>query len=211
MTMVPDPSHNEPEPVPADVVDAARDGDLGSFEKLYRCHVGRIYAICLRMVAEPVQAEILTQDVFVRAWRKLGTYSGTGSFGAWLRRLAVNVVIEDRRAASRRRKLIEPYRDLAETPGEDGGRELGLPAGSTPDDRSSPARASELAIDLERAVAALPDGARIAFVLHDVEGYRHEEIAAMTGLAVGTSKAQLHRARMLLRRMLADDKKVGGA
>jgi len=194
-----------------ELVAAAQAGDAGAFEKLYRQHVGKVYAICLRLIAEPVKAETLTQDVFVRAWRKLSSFAGTGSFGGWLSRLAVNVVLEARRVASRRRQVMEPLPEQLDSGSSSHGadperyRSL-VPAGGT----VAPA-STEIGIDLERAVAGLPTGARTAFVLHDVQGYKHQEIAEMMGLATGTVKAQLHRARMLLRRALGDRREVGEA
>lgn len=168
------------------LVRLAREGDRGAFERLYRLHVGRVYALVLRMIADPVEAESLTQDVFVQVWRKLGSYRGTGSFGGWLRRVTVNTTIENRRVRARRLRI--------EAPGE--------AVEDRPSPRPSHAGRSEIRIDLERALAALPERAREVFVLHDVEGYKHEEIAGMTGVAVGTVKAQLHRARRLLREAL---------
>jgi RNA polymerase sigma-70 factor, ECF subfamily len=162
----------------------ASPGDEAAFERLYRAHVGRVYALCLRMSGDPVHAEQLVQDVFVQAWRRLGTFAGHSAFSTWLHRLAVNVVLMDRRAAGRRERRVQTTDDpiAAEGPGRE------PPAG--------------LRLDLERAIAALPEGAREVFLLHDVEGYRHEEIAEIVGIAVGTSKAQLFRARRLLREKL---------
>jgi len=167
----------------AQTIARAQAGDQQAFERLYREHVGWVYALCLRMVGDPTEAETLTQDAFVRAWQKLDRYRGSGAFGGWLRRLTVNLVIEDRRARSRRARWL---------------------AGGDPADHDAPVAPpdTETALDLERAVRRLPEGARIAFVLHDVEGYRHAEIAAWAGLAPGTIKAQLHRARRLLRAAL---------
>jgi RNA polymerase sigma-70 factor (ECF subfamily) len=133
------------------------------------------------MVADPTEAEVLTQDAFVRAWQKLGSYRFSGPFGAWLRRVSANVVIENRRSRAREARWVEDGVELAHV--------------AAPQRRGE----SEVAIDLERAVAALPPGARMAFVLHDVYGYQHKEIAALANLATGTIKAQLHRARSLLR------------
>jgi RNA polymerase sigma-70 factor (ECF subfamily) len=172
----------------AALVSRAQQGQTGAFEQLYRQHVGKVYAVCLRLVPDVQKAETLTQDVFVRAWQKLDTYAGRGPFGAWLRRLAVNVVIEAGRADARRqRRLVALEEAMGDT------------------DPRLPAVEADSAADwqLERAVAALPDGARLAFVLHDVQGYRCQEIAALTGVSVGTIKSQLHRARRLLREMLA--------
>lgn len=152
-----------------------------SFERIYQENSGRVYAICMRMTGDPARAGELTQDVFVRAWKKLDSFHGRGEIGGWLRRITVNLVLNAIRSDRRRTLRVEPT-DAPEKL-EKGGRE------ETP----------ELRVALERAIAMLPDGARTVFVLHDVEGYKHEEISGMTGLAVGTSKAQLHRARKLLR------------
>ena len=147
-------------------------------------HAGRVYGLCLRLAAEPGRAEELTQDVFVRVWQKLGGFRGESAFGTWLYRLAVNTVLDALRSDGRRASRISFTDELASL--------------DTPAPRVEPAAG----LDLEKAVAALPPGARTVFVLHDVEGYRHEEIAALTGIAEGTSKGQLHRARRLLREML---------
>jgi RNA polymerase sigma-70 factor (ECF subfamily) len=165
-------------------VERAQAGDLQAFESVYRRHAGRVYAICLRMSADPARAEDLTQETFIRAWEKLASFRGDSPFQAWLRRLTVNVVLADRRSSGRRssretatdRIARFPERTLAAQPGR--------------------------AIDLETAISRLPEGARRVFVLHDVEGYRHDEIADMLGVATGTSKTQLHRARRLLREAL---------
>jgi len=168
----------------SDPVRLAQQGDQDAFAQLYRLHAGRVYALCLRMAGDAVEARRLTQDVFVRAWERLGLFRGDSAFASWLHRLAVNVVLADRRAAGRRLKRVVT---AADAPAADGAaRDTG---------------AAER-LDLERAIGALPPGARAVFVLYDIEGYSHEEIAALTGIAVGTSKAQLHRARRLLRERL---------
>jgi len=176
-------------------VEQAQAGDQRAFERLYRMHVDAIYGLCLRMVGDPTRAEGLTQDAFVRAWQKLGSFRREGAFGGWLRRLAIRLVIEDRRKAVRSARWLADEIEL-ETLAESGARG---PAGAS----VPPARVVEI-LEMERAVAALPAGARMVFLLHDVEGYRHREIAAVAGSSVGTVKAQLHRARMLLRRALAE-------
>jgi RNA polymerase sigma-70 factor (ECF subfamily) len=167
-----------------DLVRRAQAGDVGAFEQLYEDNVRRVYALCYRMVG-PGRAEELTQDVFVRAWQKLDSFRGESAFASWLHPLTVNVVYSDLRARRRHAERITVTDDL--TPYEPAVRPSG----------------GDAAMDLERALETLPPGARRAFVLHDVEGYRHEEIARMTGTAVGTSKAQLHRARQLLREALS--------
>ncbi len=164
-----------------DAVEAAA-GDARAFERLYRAHLGRVHGLVRRM-AGPRDAEEITQDVFVRAWQKLGTFRGDAAFSTWLHRLAVNVVVERfRSAATRRAKLVD-----------DGVILDGLPSRPERPDRK---------LQLEAALEHLPDGARQIFVLHDVEGYKHEEIATLLEISSGTSKAQLHRARMLLRKQL---------
>ena len=169
---------------PSPDVALAAAGDRGAFERLYRAHAGAIYSLCARMVADRALAEELTQDVFVRAWEKLALFRGESAFGTWLHRLAVNVVLNQRRTDGLRRSRFE------ETGEDDDVHAATLPI--APGDM----------MDLEAAVATLPPGARRVFVLHDVEGYTHEEIAAMHGITAGGSKAQLHRARMLLRERL---------
>ena len=162
----------------------AQQGDHGAFEQLYRLHAGRVYALCLRLAGDAGEARRLTQDVFVRAWERLAGFRGESAFSSWLHRLAVNVVLADRRAAGRRGRRIVAQSDA---PAFEGAGSVNWTAER---------------LDLERAIAALPPGARAVFVLYEIEGYGHEEIAAMTGIAPGTSKAQLHRARMLLREAL---------
>src|SRR5437660_529400 len=168
----------------SDLIQRAQQGDQAAFEQLYRAHVGRVYALCLRLTADTVQAEELTQDAFVRAWERLASFRGESAFASWLYRLTVNVVFLSRRTTRRRERRVFATDDpgALERPGREPTPGLGM--------------------DLERAVAALPPRAREVFVLHDVEGYRHDEIAELTGIAVGTSKAQLFRARRLLRGML---------
>ena len=174
----------ESAPATADLDDAARaaGGDARAFERLYRAHVARIHSLVRRMLGSDEATEV-TQDVFVRAWQKIGTFRGEAAFGTWLHRLAVNVVLSRRSELGTRRSRFIAEEDVLENvPCRPGARDFGL--------------------DLETAVARLPEGARHIFVLHDVEGYRHEEIAGLLGVTAGTTKAQLHRARMLLRRHL---------
>lgn len=156
-----------------------------SFESIYRSHSGRVYAICLRMTRDETRAREITQDVFVRTWQKLGSFRGEGELGGWIRKITVNLVLNAIRSDRRRTARVETT-DVLER--YDRGRTDGSP---------------ESRIGLERAIAALPAGARAVFVLHDVEGYKHEEIAERMGIAVGTAKAQLHRARKLLREAMA--------
>jgi RNA polymerase sigma-70 factor (ECF subfamily) len=179
----PEGGRQESGPDERELAARAGGGDLLAFETLYRMSVGRVYALCLRLTGEKERAQRLTQDAFVRAWEKLPGFRGEAAFSSWLYRLTVNVVLQDQR--SRRRRLARHQEAAAEIP----------PSPST-------APGLETRLDLEQAIARLPERARTVFLLHDVEGYRHEEIAEMTGTAVGTSKAQLHRARRLLREML---------
>jgi len=167
-----------------DAVDAtlAASGDAHAFERLYRGHLARIHSLIRRMLNDE-DADEVAQDVFVRAWQKLGTFRGESAFGTWLHRLAINVILGRRETLGTRRKRYV-----------DGDVALEL----VPGRRSAP----ETAMDMEAAIGLLPDGARQVFVLHDIEGYRHEEIGRMLGLAAGTSKSQLHRARLALRRHL---------
>src|SRR5262245_3523417 len=173
----------DPETVPAgsDAVDAvlAAAGDARAFERLYRGHVARIHGLARRMAGDD-EAEELTQMVFVRAWQKLGTFRGEAKFGTWLHRVAINVILGRRESIKIERGRRQEGEDVIES----------LPA--------RPAT-TEHRIDFDAAIGRLPGGARQIFVLHDVEGFKHEEIARMLNINPGTSKAQLHRARMLLR------------
>jgi RNA polymerase sigma-70 factor (ECF subfamily) len=165
-----------------DAARAAR-GDTSAFERLYRRHTGRVNALACRMSGRQ-EAEDLVQEIFVRAWEKLHLFRGDSAFGTWLHRLAINLIVERfRSAAARRAGQHDGQAEVMEM----------LPA--------RPAR-PEARLDLEAALRHLPAGAREVFVLHDVEGYRHAEIAELLGIASGTSKAQLHRARQLLRGLL---------
>jgi len=167
--------------IDSDVALAAR-GDSSAFERLYRTHVARIHSLTRRMLGRD-QADEVTQDIFVRTWQKLAQFRGDSQFSTWLHRLAVNVVIERRRsfALQRERLTDDPAAlDLVTV---------------------APGRA-DLTVDFEHAMEQLPPGAREIFVLHDVEGYKHREIAAMLEITAGTSKRQLHRARMLMRKHL---------
>jgi RNA polymerase sigma-70 factor, ECF subfamily len=172
---------------PTDDVALAAQGDRRAFERIYRQHVDRVFSVCVRMVGDRGKAEELTQDVFVRAWEKLTTFRGDSAFSTWLHRLAVNVVLNEQEAEKRRR-----------TRHDDGIEDMDAIASGD----VHPLPIPGLSLDLEAAIAALPNGARRVFVLHDVEGYTHEEIGTMLGVTAGGCKAQLHRARMLLRRML---------
>lgn len=167
------------------LVQRARAGDLDAFEALYRKHVGRVHAICLRLAGDRDLAEDWTQEVFIRVWRNLQTFRGDSGFATWLHRISVNVSLSGLRSSGR-----HAMRELS---GEDQ-ESLTRPAAGLSADGVR---------DLEAAIQALPAGARSVFVLHDIEGYRHGEIAELTSLAVGTCKSQLHRARRILREVLS--------
>lgn len=178
----PEPLHSSASPgIVPDVIRRAQAGDSAAFEAVYREHSPRVYALCIRLSGgSREEATELMQDVFIRAWRGLKTYRGESAFSSWLHRLTVNAMLESARSEKRRTARVLSMGD----PGD-----VGVAAVT-----GSP----ELRMDLESAIASLPDGARIAFVLHEIEGYRHGDIAAQLGVAEGTVKAQLHRARKLL-------------
>lgn len=171
---------------------AAAAGDTRAFEQLYRRHVGRIHGLCWRLVnGDERRADQATQDAFVRAWEKLGSFRGDSAFSTWLHRLTVNLVLGEYRLLRRWVSL----EDIAGAVGDEDAVDAEA-AGEHPQQRLGER------LDLERALARLPPGARSVLLLHDVEGYQHEEIAQLTGIAVGTSKAQLHRARKLMKEWL---------
>jgi RNA polymerase sigma-70 factor (ECF subfamily) len=165
-------------------VGRAAGGDQAAFERLYRGHVGRVYSLAVRM-AGAGEAEDLTQEVFIRAWSKLGTFKGDAQFGTWLHRLAVNYILSRRAVLKKREDRVFGGEGIL-------GRLM-----------APKKRASGAALDLEHAIARLPSRAKQVFVLYDVEGFAHDEIAESLGISVGTSKSQLHRARMLLREQLS--------
>lgn len=176
---------------PASIGDAdealarARAGEVDAFGDVVREHGGRVYALCLRMCGDRVRARELAHDALVRAWERLGSYRGEAAFATWLHRLTVNVVLEATRAERRRESRVAPADDADS---------LDQVAGASGDVHDR--------MDLERAIATLPTNARMVFVLHAVEGYRHDEIAARMQLAEGTVRAHLHRARQLLMKVL---------
>lgn len=172
------------EPGDRPLVERARNGEVGALEALYRRHVDRVYALCLRMTADERTAEELTQDVWVRVWRKLDSFRGDAAFTTWLHQVTTNLVRDRLRSRSRRRGREELTGEPAR-----------LGSGRSP-------RSVEDRMDLESAIRTLPDRAREVFVLYDIEGYQHREIARMLDVAEGTSKAHLFRARRLLRQEL---------
>lgn len=167
-----------------ELVARASDGEVEALEALYHRHVNRVYALCLRMTADERAAEELTQDVWVRVWRKLDGFRGDAAFTTWLHRVTTNLVRDRGRARSRRRE----HERLTDDPGRH--------------DRGAEPRSFEERAALETAIRGLPERARHVFVLYDVEGYGHREIAEMLDIAEGTSKAHLHRARKAVREEL---------
>jgi RNA polymerase sigma-70 factor (ECF subfamily) len=186
--MVAKPAHalvNDTAPDIAGWVRLARAGDHGAFEQLYRGHAARVFGLCLRLSGDRERARELTQDAFIHAWRKLSLLETDNAFSSWMYRLTVNLVLmQMRRDRKWNQRMLgsDVLEDVEAVRGKSDG---------------APRR-----LDLERAIATLPVQARMVFVLHDVEGYPHDEIASQMNIATGTSRAQLHRARRLLREVL---------
>ena len=175
---------NDPIDLVHEMVRRAQSGDADAFEGVYRAHVGRIHALCLRMSGDVQQAESLTQDVFVRAWEKLSSFRGESRFSTWLHRLAINVVLQDRRSRGRRESREQTVENLEDY--------------ATAVTQAMPGTR----VDLERAIAGLPPGAREVLVLRDVQGFKYREIAEIKDVSLGTVKAQIHRARALVQEAL---------
>ncbi len=175
----------------ADAIERAKMGNADAFEALYDLHKRRVYSLCLRMTANAAEAEDLTQEAFLQLFRKIGTFRGESAFSTWLHRMAVNVVL----MRLRKKNLpVVPLDDPLESEEETSKKELGA---ADPKLTGSVDR-----MQIQRAVEALPPGYRTIFVLHDVEGYEHNEIANIVGCSIGNSKSQLHKARMKLRDLL---------
>ena len=175
----------------AELIERAKQGDAQAFQALYDKHKRRVYSLCLRMTANTAEAEDLTQEAFLQLYRKIGTFRGESAFSTWLHRLSVNVVLMQLRKKSLPVvSLEETTQGEEDTPKKDFGAEDLALAGSI--DR----------LQLQKAVDDLPPGYRMIFVLHDVEGYEHNEIATIVGCSIGNSKSQLHKARMKLRDLL---------
>ena len=170
------------------------EGDESAFETLYRAHAGRVFALCVRMSGSRQRATELTQDVFVHVWQRLGSWRGESALSSWIYRVTVNLVLSNVRGEQRRQKheMTDEFAFDEQRPTDADVRR------TTHADARRTTYSPEDRIDLERAIAALPAGARTVFVLHDIEGYQHNEIAKLTGTAEGTCRAQLHRARKLL-------------
>ncbi len=174
-----------------ELIERAKQGDAEAFEALYHLHKRRVYSLCLRMTANTAAAEDLTQEAFLQLFRKIGTFRGESAFSTWLHRMAVNVVLMQLR---KKGLPVVPLEDTIETEEEAPRKELGAP---------DPSLAGSIdRLQLQRAVEDLPPGYRSIFVLHDVEGYEHNEIAEIVGCSVGNSKSQLHKARLKLRELL---------
>jgi RNA polymerase sigma-70 factor (ECF subfamily) len=175
----------------AEAIERAKQGDAAAFEVLYNLHKRRVYSLCLRMTTNTAEAEDLTQEAFLQLFRKIGTFRGESAFSTWLHRMAVNVVLMQlRKKGLQLVPLDEENEGEEETPKKDYGAQDNVLAGSI--DR----------LQLKNAIDRLPPGYRSIFVLHDVEGFEHNEIADMVGCSIGNSKSQLHKARMKLRELL---------
>jgi len=175
-----------------ELVDRCRRGELGAFEELYRAHAGRLYSLAVRMLGNQADAEDLLQEIFLSAHRKLESFRGDAALGTWLYRLAMNQILDHVRSRAARAGQLTDGLDDASLLADASGHRLA--------DRAIDR------IDLERAVAELPEGCRAAFVLHDVEGLEHREVSEVLGIAEGTSKSQVHKARLKLRGLLSQRK-----
>jgi len=175
----------------AEAIERAKQGDAAAFEALYNLHKRRVYSLCLRMTANTAAAEDLTQEAFLQLFRKIGTFRGESAFSTWLHRMAVNVVLMQLR---KKGLPIVPLEENIETEEESPRKEPGA---------DDPRLAGSIdRMQLQRSIASLPPGYRMIFLLHDVEGYEHNEIAEIVGCSIGNSKSQLHKARMKLREIL---------
>jgi RNA polymerase sigma-70 factor, ECF subfamily len=175
----------------AEAIERAKGGDAEAFEVLYNLHKRRVYSLCLRMTANTAQAEDLTQEAFLQLFRKIATFRGESAFSTWLHRMSVNVVLMHLR---KKGLPVVSLEETIETEEETPRKELGA---------QDPVLAGSInRLQLQRAIDDLPPGYRTIFVLHDVEGYEHNEIAGMVGCSIGNSKSQLHKARMKLRDLL---------
>jgi RNA polymerase sigma-70 factor (ECF subfamily) len=175
----------------AEAIERAKQGDAAAFEVLYNLHKRRVYSLCLRMTTNTAEAEDVTQEAFLQLFRKIGTFRGESAFSTWLHRMAVNVVLMQlRKKGLQVVPLDDENEGEEETPKKDYGAQDNVLAGSL--DR----------LQLKNAIDRLPPGYRSIFVLHDVEGFEHNEIAEMVGCSIGNSKSQLHKARMKLRELL---------
>jgi RNA polymerase sigma-70 factor, ECF subfamily len=176
------------------LVERCQRGELGAFEEVYRLHAGRLYSVAFRMLGNAADAEDMLQEIFLTAHRKLSSFRGDSALGTWLYRLAVNLCLDHLR--SRTGRALQVTDSLDDEPGLSDVGSRGL------------ANQTVTKMDIERALAQLPEGCRTAFVLHDVEGLEHREVAEIMGIAEGTSKSQVHKARLRLRALLSRPLKV---
>jgi RNA polymerase sigma-70 factor, ECF subfamily len=175
----------------AEAIERAKQGDAEAFQTLYDLHRRRVYSLCLRMTTNTAEAEDLTQEAFLQLFRKIGTFRGESAFSTWLHRMAVNVVLMHLR---KKGLQVVPFEETSENEEEAPKKDFGA---------QDPALAGSIdRIRLQKAIDSLPTGYRTIFVLHDVEGYEHNEIAQIVGCSIGNSKSQLHKARMKLRELL---------
>lgn len=165
------------------LVSQAKEGNTESFEKLYKINLPRVYAVCLRISSDKMRAEELTQDTFVKAWENINSFRGESLFSTWIYKIAVNISLLDLRQRKRWYKRFKNFSNLLNFD-----KKVSISVSTS--------------IDLDKAVSYLPEKARLVFILHDIEGYRHNEIAELLSVKSGTTKAQLHRARKLLREAL---------
>jgi RNA polymerase sigma-70 factor (ECF subfamily) len=172
------------------LVERCRNGDLGAFEELYQTHAGKLFSVACRILGNPNDAEDVLQEIFLSAHRKLDGFRGESALGTWLYRLATNHCLDYLRSRGARMNQVTEALD----------DDLAAARGSS----QGLAEQTVTKMDLERALARLPDGCRAAFVLHDVEGLEHREVAEALGIAEGTSKSQVHKARQRLRALLAE-------
>jgi RNA polymerase sigma-70 factor (ECF subfamily) len=179
-------------PLEEEAIERAKQGDAEAFAALYGCHKRRVYSLCLRMTGSVAEAEDLTQEAFLQVHRKIASFRGESAFSTWLHRLSINVVL----MYLRKRGLLEVSLDDTQDPWQEDGpkKDIGT--------RDRLLTGCVDRITLQRSIESLPPGYRIVFVLHDVEGYDHEEIAKMMDCSIGNSKSQLHKARLKLRRLL---------
>jgi RNA polymerase sigma-70 factor (ECF subfamily) len=185
----------------AEIIRRAQRGDAAAFEQLFQKYKGRVYSLCLRMLGNPAEAEDMAQEAFLQLFRKIHTFRGESQFSTWLHRLAVNVVLMHLRKKQLPQVSLEEAVDPDEA-GEGPKREPGA---------ADPALLGSLdRVTLEAAIAKLPAGYRQVFLLHDVDGYEHNEIAEMLGCSVGNSKSQLHKARLRLRDLVQRARRKGG-
>ncbi|HEY6230139.1 MAG TPA: RNA polymerase sigma factor [Pyrinomonadaceae bacterium] len=186
---------DKPKATDYELAQRSAQGDMTAFQELYERHNRRVYSLCLRMTANPTEAEDLAQEVFIQLFRKIGSFRGESAFTTWLHRLTVNQVLMHFR---KRGVRLEQTTEEGEVP-------VQIVKG-TENPNAMPV-VDRIALD--KAIAQLPPGYRTVFTLHDIEGHEHEEIARMLGCSVGTSKSQLHKARMKLRGLLRQQKKAG--